>query len=214
MLIRILFVALFFPMTAAFAAASPSWLEFPGATGKAASGKRVVLISGDEEYRSEESMPMLAKILSQHHGFDCTVLFAIDPATGIVNPNVQTNIPGLEVLAKADLMIIATRFRQLPDEQLRYLSDYLKAGKPVIGLRTATHAFTGSAETDGLKWKEFGLVVLGETWVAHHGKHKVEGARGVIEPANATSPILRGVSDVFGPSDVYTVFHLNPEAQI
>ncbi|MEO7599930.1 MAG: ThuA domain-containing protein [Opitutus sp.] len=201
-------------MLTAFAAPSPSWLEFSGAANQPGSGHRVVLISGDEEYRSEESMPMLAKILSQHHGFTCTVLFAIDPTTGIINPNLQTNIPGLKALAKADLLIIATRFRQLPAEQLRMIADYLQAGKPVIGLRTATHAFTGPAETDGLKWKEFGSVVLGETWVAHHGKHKVEGARGIIEPANADSPVLRGVTEVFGPSDVYTVSHLNPEAKI
>ena len=203
-------------LTSATGAAIPEhpWLEFPGAPDKPGAGKRVVLISGDEEYRSEESMPMLAKILSQRHGFDCTVLFAIDPVTGIINPNLQTNIPGLEALAKADVMIIATRFRQLPPEQLRWIADFLKAGKPVIGLRTATHAFTGTAETDGLKWKDFGLVVLGETWVSHHGKHKVEGARALIEPSQANADVLRGVKDIFVPSDVYTVSHLNPEAQI
>jgi type 1 glutamine amidotransferase len=192
----------------------PQWLEFPGDATKAGAGKRVVLISGDEEYRSEESMPMLAKILSERHGFHSTVLFAIDADTGIINPVNQKNIPGVEALATADVMIIATRFRQLPPEQLRWVADYLRAGKPVIGLRTATHAFTGPAETDGFKWKEFGLLVLGETWVNHHGKHKVEGARGVIEPAHANHPLLRGVKDVFGPSDVYGVIHLNPEAQI
>ena len=59
-----------------------------------------------------------------------------------------------------------------------------------------------------------GLVVLGETWVNRHGKHKVEGTRGVIEAPNADHPVLRGVKDVFGPSDVYSVTHLNPEAKI
>ncbi|HTO03006.1 MAG TPA: ThuA domain-containing protein, partial [Opitutus sp.] len=117
-------------------------------------------------------------------------------------------------LARADVMIIAARFRQLPPDQLRWVANYVKAGKPVIGIRTATHAFTGEAETDGLKWKDFGLIVLGETWVNHHGKHKVEGARAVIEPANANHPVLRGVKDIFGPSDVYGVVHLNPEAKI
>ena len=215
MLIRLLFMTLLGSALTAFSANNdPRWLEFSGKAGLPGSGTRVVLISGDEEYRSEESMPMLAKILSVRHGFDCTVLFAIDPATGIINPNNQTNIPGLEALAKADVMIIATRYRQLPPEQSRWIYDYVKAGKPVIGLRTATHAFTGDAETEGLKWKDFGLVVLGETWVNHHGEHKVQGARGVIEPANADHPVLRGVKDVFGPSDVYGVVHLNPEATI
>jgi hypothetical protein len=215
MLARIFFITLLGSALTAFSASTdPLWLEFAGDNELPGAGARVVLISGDEEYRSEESMPMLGKILSERHGFHCTVLFAIDPTTGIINPTNQTNIPRLEALAQADVMIIATRFRQLPPEQLRWVADYVKAGKPVIGLRTATHAFTGEAETDGLKWKDFGLVVLGETWVNHHGKHKVEGARAVIEPAHAEHPILRGVKDIFGPSDVYGVVHLNPEAQI
>jgi type 1 glutamine amidotransferase len=215
MITRFIVMALLGSALTAFSAASdPLWLEFAGDNKLPGSGTRVVLISGDEEYRSEESMPMLAKILSVRHGFDCTVLFAIDDATGVINPNNQKNIPGLEALAKADVMILATRFRQLPAEQSRWVYDFVKAGKPVIGLRTATHAFTGDMETAGLKWKDFGLVVLGETWVNHHGKHKVEGARGVIEPAHADHPVLRGVKDVFGPSDVYGVTHLNPEATI
>ena len=215
MFIRFLLMALLSSALTAFSAGqSSTWLEFPGKAGLPGAGARVVLISGDEEYRSEESMPMLAKILSERHGFHCTVLFAIDADTGIINPNNQTNIPGLEALAKADVMVIATRYRQLPAEQLRWVHDFVKAGKPVIGLRTATHAFTGEAETEGFKWKNFGLVVLGETWVNHHGKHKVEGARAVIEPANANHPILNGVKNIFGPSDVYGVIHLNPEARI
>src|SRR5580698_1774947 len=104
-------------------------------------GKHIVLISGDEEYRSEEGLPQLGKILAKHHGFKCTVLFAIDPKDGTINPNVNNNIPGLEALKDADLMIIATRFRNLPDEQMKHIVDYVESGKPVIGMRTATHAF-------------------------------------------------------------------------
>src|SRR5436305_11706325 len=96
-------------------------------------GKHIVLVSGDEEYRSEESLPQLGKILARHHGFKCTVLFAIDPKDGTINPNVS-NIPGLEALKTADLMIIFTRFRDLPDEQMKHVVEYLEAGKPVIGL--------------------------------------------------------------------------------
>src|SRR5437660_8081576 len=79
-------------------------------------GKHVVLVSGDEEYRSEEALPQLGKILAQHHGFKCTVLFAIDPKDGTINPNVS-DIPGLEALKDADLLILFTRFRNLPDDQ-------------------------------------------------------------------------------------------------
>src|SRR5204863_8255255 len=92
------------------------FVVYEGKTGPG-KGKHIVLVSGDEEYRSEEGLPQLAKILAKHHGFKCTVLFAINPATGTINPNVNSNIPGLENLQTADLMIIATRFRDLPDEQ-------------------------------------------------------------------------------------------------
>src|SRR5436190_18913986 len=96
-------------------------------------GKHVVLVSGDEEYRSEETLPQMAKILAKHHGFKCTVLFAIDPQTGFISPPTNNNIPGLEALATADLMVIFTRFRNLPDEQMKHVVDYVESGKPVIG---------------------------------------------------------------------------------
>jgi len=126
--------------SAALAAASQELAKFKGKCGPGA-GRHIVLVSGDEEYRSEESLPLLAKILSRHHGFDCTVLFAIDPESGIVNPNVCNNIAGLESLDTADLMILFTRRRILPDEQMDCIDRYLKTGKPVVGMRTATHAF-------------------------------------------------------------------------
>src|SRR5271168_4525459 len=83
--------------------------------------KNIVLISGDEEYRSEELLPQLAKILATHHGFRCTVLFAIDPKTGKIDPDQVDNIPGLEALDTADLMVIMTRFRDLPDNQMKHI---------------------------------------------------------------------------------------------
>lgn len=184
------------------------WLDFAPKEGTG-NGKRVVLISGDEEYRSEETCPMLAKILSQKHGFACRVLFAINPATGFVDPNFRENIAGLESLNDADLLIIGTRFRQLPEAQYQHIANYLNAGKPVIGFRTATHAFTGPGQSGNLKWADFGLEILGEKWVAHHGKHRFEGTRGVVVEAQAKHPVLRGVTDVFGPTDVYTVKNLD-----
>src|SRR6266699_2166182 len=90
--------------------AADPWVVYEGHDGPG-KGKHVVLISGDEEYRSEEALPQLAKILARHHGFKCTVLFAIDPNDGTINPNKNNNIPGLEALQHADLMVIATRFR-------------------------------------------------------------------------------------------------------
>ena len=122
------------------AQAEDPWVVYEGAKGPGR-GLSVVLVSGDEEYRSEEGLPQLGRILARLHGFECRVLFAIDTETGLINPNEQTNIPGLEHLASADLLILFTRFRSLPEEQMKWIDEYLRAGKPVIGLRTATHAF-------------------------------------------------------------------------
>ncbi|MCG8512013.1 MAG: ThuA domain-containing protein [Rhodospirillales bacterium] len=182
-------------------------------------GKHVVIITGDEEYRSEQVGPMLGRILAEHHGFDCTVLFAIDPKRGVIQPNVQTNIPGLEALEDADLAIFILRFRNLPDKQMEYIDDYLKAGKPVIGLRTSTHAFKIPADSkwahysfryrgEKKEWREgFGKLVLGETWIAHHGAHNREATRGQIPDGVEGHPILRGIEDktIWGDTDVYTI---------
>jgi Trehalose utilisation len=196
------------------ASAADPWIVFDGREGPG-KGKHVVLISGDEEYRSEETLPQLAKILANHHGFKCTVLFAIDPRDGTVNPNQRDNIPGLEALDAADLMIIFTRFRELPDDQMKHIVDYVESGRPIIGMRTATHAFAfkkgatyaryswNSKEWDG----GFGRQVLGETWVSHHGQHGKQSTRGIIAPEGKDHPILRGIKDgdIWGPTDVYGV---------
>jgi hypothetical protein len=196
-------------------AANP-WIVIEGAQGPG-HGKQVVLISGDEEYRSEEALPQLAKILAKEHGFKCTVLFAIDPKDGTINPNQSNNIPGLEALRSADLMIIATRFRDLPDDQMRFVADYVESGRPVIGMRTATHAFNlKSSKTYGryswppnnTEWPGgFGKQVLGETWVSHHGKHGQQSTRGILVKSMINHPILRGLhdGDIWGPTDVYGV---------
>ena len=149
-----------------------------------------MLVSGDEEYRSEEALPMLAKILAKHHGFDCTVLFALDKTKSYIDSNNQAGIVGWESLEKADLMIIATRFRSPSAEDAKYVTDFLNAGKPVIGLRTATHAFRGGGDFGGLSYGQFGRLILGEQWVSHHGGHKREGARGVIEDGKEDHPII------------------------
>lgn len=176
-----------------------------------ANGKRIVLISGDEEYRSEESCPMLAKLLSQKHGFHCTVLFAMEPGTDIINPNNIHNIPHLDSLCDADLMILGTRWRVLPGEQLQPILDYLNAGKPLIAFRTATHPFNNDDFYGGYDWQNFGKNVVGENWLSHHGKHKVEGGRAVIAPENANHPVLNSVEDIFTWTDIYGIEHLDQE---
>src|SRR5579871_6140198 len=121
------------------ARAADPWIVYDGFDGPG-KGKHIVLVSGDEEYRSEEALPQLGKILAKHHGFKCTVLFAIDK-DGTINPDRKDNIPGLEALKSADLMVLFTRLRNLPDEQMKFIVDYVEAGKPIVAMRTATHAF-------------------------------------------------------------------------
>src|SRR5437588_3431911 len=133
------FAAVLLLLSTSAQAADP-WLALEGGEGPG-KGKHIVLVSGDEEYRSEEALPQLGKILARHHGFKCTVLFAIDPKDGTINPNIKSNIPGLKVLKTADLLILFTRMRDLPDDQMEHLVEYIESGRPIIGLRTATHAF-------------------------------------------------------------------------
>ncbi len=187
-------------------------------------GKHIVFLSGDEEYRSEEGLPMMAKILAERHGFRCTVLFAINPSNGFIEPTILTNIPGMEALDSADLCFMALRFRELPDEQMKHFVDYVNSGKPIIGLRTSTHAFQYSPNSQGpyarFDWRSrewpggFGQQVLGETWVDHHGHHGFESTRGVLCDPFKDHPILRGVSDIWTPTDVYAVVHLPADARV
>lgn len=194
----------------------PQWLTYEGTEGPGL-GKHIVMVSGDEEYRSEEALPQLAQILSEQHGFSCTVLFSQDPVSpGDIDPNYLHNIPGLEALKTADLMVIFTRFRALPDDQMQLIDDYLVSGRPVIGIRTATHAFNFTDSTS--KWKHysngysgemvewedgFGRLVLGEKWISHHGWHKHQSTRGII--ADEAHPMTAGLVDVWGSTDVYGV---------
>jgi len=184
-------------------------------------GKHIVLIAGDQEYRSEEALPQLARILSTRHGFKCTVLYCINPKDGAIDPDIP-NIPGLEALASADLMIVFMRWLDLPDEQLKHIVNYVESGRPIVGMRTATHAFKLSASKlfqrytwDSKEWDGgFGRQVLGETWVAHHGRHGTQSTRAIIAPGQEKHPILRGIADgeIWGPTDVYKV-RLPPDTQ-
>jgi len=193
---------------------SPLWLTYDGGTGPG-SGKHIVLIAADQEYRSEQSMPMLAAILAKHHGFDCTVLFSVNER-GEADPTLPVrwedktrkhNVPGLRHLQKADLMILFSRMITLPDDQIKHVIDYLDSGKPIIGIRTANHGFLQNFpyEIDGKKVR-FGDDVLGGAFRGHHGNWHADSTRGIPVEAMKDHPILRGVDDVWGPSDVYRTY--------
>ena len=104
------------------------------------------------------------------------------------------------------------RFREWPDEDMARFDKLLKAGKPIVALRTSTHAFNGFPK--GSPWESwnynndggFGKRVLGETWLTHWGKHKSEATRGEIEPAQRNHPVLRGITSIFADTDVYEAY--------
>jgi type 1 glutamine amidotransferase len=195
-------------------AAAEPWLVYPGGEGPG-QGKHIVFIAAEEAYRSELSMPLMARILSRH-GFKCTVLFAIDPATGTIDPRVKDNIPGLEALDSADLLVAFLRWRELPDEQMKHIVDYTESGRPIIGIRNATHPFRYATRQNSPYAKfdsaskdpagGWGRRVLGETWVSHYGKNLVESTRCDVINFAASHPIFRGTSRSFWiPDDVYGI---------
>ena len=186
-------------------------LVYEGTSGPGV-GKHIVFLAGDHEYRSEETLPALARILAKHHGFKCTVLFNIDPATGeIVAGN--SNMPGIEALDSADLAVVFLRFQAFSEEQMRHFDDFLNRGGPVIGLRTSTHAFKMGAEDPFSKYSfdykgteyesGFGHQVLGQTWVGHYGKNHQQSTRITAVDAMKEHPILTGVKDIWVQAGAY-----------
>jgi hypothetical protein len=191
----------------------PRWLTFQGGDGPGA-GRHVVLIAADQEYRSEQSMPMLAHLLAEQHGFHTTVLLGVN-GDGLVDPTqkvygekgtIAHDIPGLEQLERADLLILFTRLLTLPAEQRAHLHAYLDSGKPLIALRTANHGFLEfDYRLDGERVR-FGDDVLGGSFRGHHGRWHQDSTRGSVIPEHADHPVLIGVEDVWGPSDVYRTY--------
>ena len=185
--------------------------------GNPSKGKKLVFVASDHEYRAEETLPALARILAVHHGFDCTVLFGLN-GKGEIEAG-ASNIPGLEALKDADGMIIFTRFLALPVEQMKHIDDYLNRAGPVVGLRTSTHGFNYKDANDpyykyhfrysGKDYHAgFGHQVLGQSWVGHYGRNHQQSTRIDIIPEKKSHPILRGVSKVHVQAGGY-----NAEAQ-
>ncbi len=204
-------LALAFAFVAIFAASSIAPLlaaPAPSITYQAkpgpGEGRHIVFLTGDEEYRGEEGLPMLAKILSQRHGFRCTVLFALNP-DGTINPDASERVGGSEALDTADGIVMALRFRRWPDADMARFAAAVARGVPIVAQRTSTHAFRFPAghPTAYAAFNDFGRTVLGENWVSHWGANRRGATRGVIEPGAEADPILRGVADIFGDSGVY-----------
>ena len=226
---KVLLAVLLVGMAQVLAAGVAYDVTYDGGPG-AGHGKHVVLVAGDDgEYHSEEALPQLAKILAVRHGFKCTVLFSINPADGTIDPHAKSNIPGLEALKDADLLVLFVRWRDLPDGQMKMLADYIESGRPIMAIRTGTHPFwfKTSKTYERYSWNStvagweggFGRRVLGTTWeeqlghYGHHGAHGKQSTRAWFAPGAESNPILRGIQsgEIWVPTEVYEVRLPQPE---
>lgn len=192
----------------------PNSVSYEGTTGPGR-GKHIVLVAGDQEYRSEEALPALARILARHYGFKTTVIFPVDPATGYIDVN-SSFMQGLDVLRSAELLVLGLRFRDYADDQMQHIADYLQRGGPIVALRTSTHAFEiRRPEARFLAWSHanrdpafrggFGRQILGETWVSHYGTNHVQYSRlRTVNGYDQPHAILTGVKQMFMQSGGYT----------
>ena len=186
-------------------AKNPHLVEYVGEKGPG-KGKHIVFIAGDHEYRGEETLPALARILAKRYGFKCSVFFTTNKETGEIQPG-SSHIAGLEALKTADLMVVFLRFQDFPDKEMQHFVDYLNRGGPVMGLRTSTHAFqirNKNAKFHRYTWnyggkdfkQGFGEQILGETWVGHYGRNHRQSSKLLLEKDAEEHPILRGVEKV------------------
>jgi len=151
----------------------------------------VMFIVGESEYHSHESMPPVAREIESKYDVKATVSICSD-----LSPNPNHEFPGLEALADADLAVFYTRFRQIPDKQVEMIEAYLDSGRPVVGLRTATHAFRYPEGAKYQSWNDgFGQSLFGTPWRFHYGHESSTDVR--VIPEMADHPILKGVPGGF-----------------
>jgi type 1 glutamine amidotransferase len=177
-----------------FCAAVLFSLLLPQLSGKATGSSHVVFVTGDHEYSSEETIPLIAAALVKRYGMRATVLKSHPDENG------EENIPGLAALKDADLAVLFLRWRRLPKEQVEHIGRYLDSGKPVVAFRTTTHAFNYPKGHELEKWNAFAADYLGAPpgWGnghTHYG-HKSSTDVSVI-PASASDPLLTGVEKSF-----------------
>ena len=159
-----------------------------------------VLAISEDEYQTGHTLPAFCRdVVQDRLGVDIKVLPG-DPK----DPNV---IPGLaEALGKADLLLVSLRRRALPEKDLESIRQFLAAGKPVVGIRTASHAFDakGKLAEGHAVWPKFDPEVLGGNYSGHHGagpKTTVQAVQGAEQ-----HPVLTGVQTPFsGHGSLYKV---------
>jgi type 1 glutamine amidotransferase len=186
--------------------------------------KTLVFILAENEYQAWRTIPEFGQILEDKYGFRCEYLTS---STDDKDPN-RFFIPSIQKVKKADLVVVFARRRALLREQMQILKEYLDSGKPLIGIRTACHAFDanlvvpkeGGAPVaanvrlpEGLEqWKTFDKDVFG---CSYHGHYEP----GIVTVVTVNSekkghPLLTGVPETFdSPSWLYVVAPLAPTAE-
>ncbi|MEO6932628.1 MAG: ThuA domain-containing protein [Chitinophagaceae bacterium] len=156
----------------------------------------IVFVTGDHEYSGEATLPIVALNLEKNYGFRTKVLKAFP------DHNAEENIPGLEALKDADVAVFFLRWRRLPADQMKYIEDYLKSGKPLMGFRTTTHAFNYPKGHELEKWNAFAELAFnappgwgGKAGHTHYGHNSSTDVH--VIPAAAKNPLLTGVADSF-----------------
>jgi uncharacterized protein len=171
-------------------------------------GSKIVFVTGEREYRSEESMSMIAQLAKRELNADVKVCYALD-TKGMIDPNITNNIVGLEALSSADLMVLYIGDQTLPEDQLKYILDYVDSGKPIVGFRTSTHAFNYKKDSEKEYLNEdWPREVFGQKWIADHGQF-LDGVDPLTEVNFYTNqkeyPVLRGIKPFLAFSSLYHV---------
>jgi type 1 glutamine amidotransferase len=164
---------------------------------------------GEDEYHTWDTLPDFAKRELEPRGYRITTIQQ-DPAD-------KNNFPGLvEALRSADLLFVSVRRRTPPADQLEAVRAHLSAGKPLVGIRTACHAFAlrptdAPAAPNHRVWQAFDPQVLG----GHYTNHYPEGPRTTVTvaPRAGGHEILRGitVAKLFGAGSLYKVSPLESD---
>jgi len=146
----------------------------------------VVMLIGEREYETEKTLTVFAKEnLSQYR---TTFVFA--------DPSDRNRFPGIQAVASADVLIVSVRRRTLPKEQLDFVRNYVASGKPVLGIRTASHAFTlrNQKPPPGLdSWPEFDKVAFGGNYSNHYGNDLKVKLAAVDRVSDQSASLLAGI---------------------
>lgn len=153
---------------------------------------RIHFISGAKEYKSAESLGKLKDHLEKNHSVSITTSMATDKAT---------DLPNVKQIETADVLVVFARRLALPDEQMKIIRNHSKNDKGIVGIRTASHAFSNKDN------KIFDLKILGGNYDGHFGDEKV------MVTSKSNHALLKGLGDMTS-SKLYKAKKLGPKTTV